>query len=97
MARVGHDCACAAVIDRHGARGADKVITDAIDAHVRQGQIRLIWPVLCACFGQGSHEGAHTGESGVKCEAVRQSGKSGKPVPEAREVWPVAALLCPTR
>jgi integrase len=34
MARMGHDSARAAMIYQHEARGADKTITDAIDAHV---------------------------------------------------------------
>ena len=34
MARMGHDSARAAMIYQHEARGADKAITDAIDAHV---------------------------------------------------------------
>jgi hypothetical protein len=41
MARMGHDSERAAMIYQHEARGADKAITDAIDAHVddehRQG------------------------------------------------------------
>lgn len=34
MARMGHDWERAAMIYQHVARGADKAITDAIDAHV---------------------------------------------------------------
>jgi integrase len=34
MARMGHDSERAAMIYQHEARGADKAITDAIDAHV---------------------------------------------------------------
>jgi hypothetical protein len=34
MARIGHDSERAAMIYQHEARGADKAITDAIDAHV---------------------------------------------------------------
>jgi hypothetical protein len=34
MTRMGHDSARAAMIYQHGARGAGKTITDAIDAHV---------------------------------------------------------------
>ena len=34
MARMGHDSERAAMIYQHKARGADKAITDAIDAHV---------------------------------------------------------------
>jgi integrase len=34
MARMGHDSERAAMIYQHQARGADKTITDAIDAHV---------------------------------------------------------------
>jgi hypothetical protein len=35
MARMGHDSERAAMIYQHVARGADKVITDAIDTHVQ--------------------------------------------------------------
>jgi integrase len=38
MARMGHDSERAAMIYQHKARGADKAITDAIDAHVRDEQ-----------------------------------------------------------
>jgi hypothetical protein len=38
MARMGHDSERAAMIYQHKARGADKAITNAIDAHVREGQ-----------------------------------------------------------
>ena len=34
MARMGHDSERAALIYQHQARGADKTITDSIDAHV---------------------------------------------------------------
>ena len=34
MARMGHDSERAAMIYQHGARGADRRITDAIDTHV---------------------------------------------------------------
>ena len=34
MARMGHDSERAALIHQHRARGADKIITDNIDAHV---------------------------------------------------------------
>jgi hypothetical protein len=34
MARMGHDSERAALIYQHQARGADRVITDSIDAHV---------------------------------------------------------------
>jgi hypothetical protein len=34
MARMGHDSERAALIYQHQARGADKIITDSIDAHV---------------------------------------------------------------
>lgn len=34
MARMGHDSERAAMIYQHEARGADKAITSAIDAHV---------------------------------------------------------------
>jgi hypothetical protein len=38
MARMGDDSARAALIYQHEARGADKAITDAIDAHVTDEQ-----------------------------------------------------------
>jgi integrase len=38
MARMGDDLARAALIYQHEARGADKAITDAIDAHVTDEQ-----------------------------------------------------------
>ena len=38
MARMNHDSERAAMIYQHKARGADKAITDAIDAHVRDEQ-----------------------------------------------------------
>jgi integrase len=38
MARMGHDSERAAMIYQHKARGADKAITDAIDAHVQEEQ-----------------------------------------------------------
>lgn len=38
MARMGHDSERAALIYQHEARGADKVITDTIDAHVEAEQ-----------------------------------------------------------
>ena len=34
MARMGHDSERAALIYQHQARGADKIITDHIDAHI---------------------------------------------------------------
>jgi len=34
MARMGHDSERAAMIYQHQARGADRAITSAIDAHV---------------------------------------------------------------
>jgi integrase len=40
MARMGHDSERAAMIYQHEARGADKAITDAIDAHVDGEQHR---------------------------------------------------------
>lgn len=40
MARMGHDSEWAAMIYQHEARGADKAITDAIDTHVQNMQIR---------------------------------------------------------
>jgi hypothetical protein len=38
MARMGHDSERAALIYQHEARGADKMITDTIDAHVEAEQ-----------------------------------------------------------
>jgi hypothetical protein len=35
MARMGHDSERAALIYQHQARGADRIITDSIDAHVK--------------------------------------------------------------
>ncbi len=40
MARMGHDSERAALIYQHEARGADKIITDNIDAHVQAEQDR---------------------------------------------------------
>jgi integrase len=40
MARMGHDSERAAMIYQHEARGADKAITDAIDAHVEDEKHR---------------------------------------------------------
>ena len=40
MARMGHDSERAALIYQHEARGADKMITDSIDAHVEAEQDR---------------------------------------------------------
>ncbi|MGH3155519.1 MAG: tyrosine-type recombinase/integrase, partial [Streptosporangiaceae bacterium] len=40
MARMGHDSERAAMIYQHEARGADKAITDNIDAHVKAEQTR---------------------------------------------------------
>ncbi len=40
MARMGHDSERAALIYQHEARGADKMITDTIDAHVEAEQGR---------------------------------------------------------
>jgi hypothetical protein len=38
MARMGHDSERAAMIYQHEARGADQLITSAIDAHVQSEQ-----------------------------------------------------------
>ncbi len=38
MARMGHDSERAAMIYQHEARGADQLITSAIDAHVQDEQ-----------------------------------------------------------
>jgi integrase len=40
MARMGHDSERAAMIYQHEARGADKIITSANDAHVQTGRGR---------------------------------------------------------
>ncbi|MBV9095577.1 MAG: hypothetical protein JO132_17185 [Streptosporangiaceae bacterium] len=40
MARMGHDSERAALIYQHEARGADKMITSTIDAHVEAEQGR---------------------------------------------------------
>jgi integrase len=40
MARMGHDSERAALIYQHQARGADKIITASIDAHVEAEQQR---------------------------------------------------------
>ena len=52
MARMGHDSERAAIIYQHQARGADAVITQAIDAHA-DAELRLDdegdgepWPVV---------------------------------------------------
>jgi hypothetical protein len=41
MARMGHDSERAAIIYQHEARGADQVITGAIDAHIEAMTTRL--------------------------------------------------------
>jgi integrase len=41
MARMGHDSERAAIIYQHEARGADQVITGAIDAHIETATTRL--------------------------------------------------------
>ena len=50
MARMGHDSERAAIICQHEARGADQVITSAIDAHIETAQARYGQP------GDGSPE-----------------------------------------
>jgi len=40
MARMGHDSERAAIIYQHRARGADELITTAIDAHIQAEQGR---------------------------------------------------------
>ena len=40
MARMGHDSERAAIIYQHEARGADQVITGAIDAHIEKATAR---------------------------------------------------------
>ena len=51
MARMGHDSERATMIYQHEARGADQLITNAIDAHV-QGE-------------QGKDDGDENGSAGV--------------------------------
>ena len=51
MARMGHDSERAAMIYQHEARGADQLITSAIDAHV-QGE-------------QGKDDGDENGSAGI--------------------------------
>jgi hypothetical protein len=51
MARMGHDSERAAMIYQHDARGADQLITSAIDAHV-QGE-------------QGKNDGDENGSAGI--------------------------------
>jgi hypothetical protein len=48
MARMGHDSERAAIIYQHAARGADEVITSAMDAHVEAAR----------CTGEGGEDGA---------------------------------------
>ena len=50
MARMGHDSERAAIICQHEARGADQVITSAIDAHIETAQASYGQP------GDGSPE-----------------------------------------
>ena len=42
MARMGHDSERAAMIYQHEARGADQLITSAIDAHVQASKARTM-------------------------------------------------------
>jgi hypothetical protein len=55
MARMGHDSERAAIIYQHRARGADELITTAIDAHIEAEQTRR------ADGGQGDAGGIRTG------------------------------------
>jgi integrase len=55
MARMGHDSERAAIIYQHRARGADELITTAIDAHIQAEQTRR------AGGGQGDAGGIRTG------------------------------------
>jgi len=55
MARMGHDSERAAIIYQHRARGADELITTAIDAHIQSEQTRR------AGGGQGDAGGIRTG------------------------------------
>jgi hypothetical protein len=55
MARMGHDSERAAIIYQHRARGADELITTAIDAHIQAEQTRR------ASGGRGHAGGIRTG------------------------------------
>jgi len=55
MARMGHDSERAAIIYQHRARGADELITNAIDAHIQAEQSSR------AGHGQGGVGGLRTG------------------------------------
>ena len=55
MARMGHDSERAAIIYQHRARGADELITTAIDAHIQAEQTRR------AGCGQGDAGGLRVG------------------------------------
>jgi hypothetical protein len=54
MARMGHDSERAAIIYQHRARGADELITTAIDAHIQAEQSSR------AGRGQGDSGGLRT-------------------------------------
>ena len=55
MARMGHHSERAAIIYQHRARGADELITTAIDAHIQAEQSR------CADRGKGDAGGLRIG------------------------------------
>jgi len=55
MARMGHDSERAAIFYQHRARGADELITTAIDAHIQAEQTHR------AGGGQGDAGGIRTG------------------------------------
>ena len=55
MARMGHDSERAAIIYQHRARGADELITTAIDAQIQSEQTRR------AGGGQGDAGGIRIG------------------------------------
>ena len=55
MARMGHDSERAAIIYQHRARGADELITTAIDAHIQAEQSPRVGR------GQGDDGSIHTG------------------------------------
>ena len=55
MARMGHDSERAAIIYQHRARGADELITTAIDARIQEEQSSR------AGRGQGDTRGVRTG------------------------------------
>lgn len=59
MARMGHDSERAAIIYQHEARGADLVITTAIDAHIEAGKTAGNGPLMA----RGDQNGPSVAES----------------------------------